>query len=283
MGLTKKRLRLGTSSSGFTLVEVLIVIAIIGTLVALLLPAVEMARESARRTSCTNNLKQIGLAVKLHVDSQGGIYPSGGWGQEWMGDPDKGFGPRQPGSWVYNILPYLDQVNLRQLGSGMGGERRNEALQQVMQSPLEFFNCPSRRLPHAFPYSGTQTLRNLPGAIVPEKVAKTDYAINRLLSYEKSEVITAEIQLRDGLSKTILAGEKALARDDYTNGMGAGDTLCMYFGESKDVSRLVEGTPVGDGKRGINFGGPHLGGCNVVYCDGSVHFISDETVFGDTE
>ena len=73
---------------GFTLVELLVVIAIIAMLVVLLLPAVQAARESAHRTQCMNNLRQLGLGVLLHLETHG-HFPSGGWGHAWVGLPGR--------------------------------------------------------------------------------------------------------------------------------------------------------------------------------------------------
>ena len=81
---------------GFTLVELLVVIAIIGILIGLLLPAVQAARESARRTTCTNNLKQLALGMISHEDEQHHL-PTGGWCWYWVGDPDQGYDLRSRG------------------------------------------------------------------------------------------------------------------------------------------------------------------------------------------
>ena len=257
--------------SGFTLVEVLVVIAIIGILVGLILPAVNMARESARRTSCANNLRQIAVAVKLHEGAHQ-VYPTGGWGEDWVGDPDKGFSTDQPGGWIYNILPYIEQENLRELGAGQQEESKTKAIIQLMQTPLGAFNCSSRRLPRLYPYGGPASLQN---ASPPEKVAKSDYAISKTISFEKSEVMLSDIQLvGNGLSNTVLAGEKSVSQDAYSTG-GSGDLLSMYAGDSSDIRRTPTGKPVSDRYASASaFGGPHPRGCNIAYCDGSVKFLS---------
>ena len=102
------------------------VIAIIGILIALLLPAVQAARESARQLTCATNLKQLSLAVINHQDTHG-FYPTGGWGWDWVGDPDRGFGnqpdPKQPGGWVFSILPFIEQEDLWALASDSQPDR----------------------------------------------------------------------------------------------------------------------------------------------------------------
>jgi prepilin-type processing-associated H-X9-DG protein len=256
------------------LVEVLVVIAIIGVLVALLLPAVQMARESAHRNSCANNLKQLGTAVLLHEHAHGTL-PTGGWGADWVGDPDAGFGPKQPGGWIFNILPFLEQGNLHDLGKGLKGAARTEAIAKVLATPLDVCQCPSRRLPRPYPYKGNATLKN---ATPPESVAKTDYAVSATVSAMRSEEILSTILLGKGTSKTVMAGEKWVPSDSYTTGTALGDTLTMYNGDSDDVRRTIQGPPISDRTAGAaRFGSPHPGGCNFVYCDGSVRFIDDNT------
>src|SRR5439155_16523915 len=106
-----------TRRSGFTLIELLVVIAIIAILIGLLVPAVQQVRESANRTQCINNLKQMGVGFHNCHDTFK-IFPGGGWGWDWVGDPDRGVGRSQPGGWVYQLLPFVDQAPLRNLGKG---------------------------------------------------------------------------------------------------------------------------------------------------------------------
>jgi prepilin-type N-terminal cleavage/methylation domain-containing protein/prepilin-type processing-associated H-X9-DG protein len=155
----------------FTLVELLVVIAIIGILIALLLPAIQAAREVARRLQCSNNLKQIGLAAVNHLNEQG-FYPTGGWGWAWSGDADRGFGKRQPGGWLFNILPFAELKAVHDFGKGNNQKGRTITAQTVVAN----FLCPTRRPAILFPYGGVSPIRNIDLRTGSDLVAKADYA-----------------------------------------------------------------------------------------------------------
>jgi len=139
--------------SGFTLVELLVVIAIIGILVALLLPAVQAARESARRLECQNKVKQLGLAMHNHVSALR-VFPTGGavaWPelQDYLSDSQtsnnptgKPNGPAKQGlSWLFQLLPYLEENAVHDI--------RTQT--QIEQTPIALYFCPSRRAPTQHP------------------------------------------------------------------------------------------------------------------------------------
>jgi prepilin-type N-terminal cleavage/methylation domain-containing protein len=169
------RMRSVQRREGLTLVELLVVIAIIAVLMALLLPAVQSVRETARMVQCRNNLRQIGIAATQHASTQGHL-PTGGWGWGWIGDPDRGFNHRQPGGWVFSVLPFLEQEPLYSLQSGLTGSARSSAGGQLVSTPLSVFQCPSRRPTRNYPHwrtsQGYFTAAGTPG------VAKSDYAAN---------------------------------------------------------------------------------------------------------
>ncbi len=165
---------------GFTLVELLVVITIIGILIALLLPAVQAAREAARRAQCQNNLKQLSLGCLNHEQATR-RYPTGGWGWAWVGDADRGTDWRQPGGWIYNVLPYIDQQPLHDMGMGLTGTAKYDAHGQRSTIALETLFCPSRRPPLDYPYvAGYGNANQTP----PATRARSDYAANAGDSYD---------------------------------------------------------------------------------------------------
>jgi prepilin-type N-terminal cleavage/methylation domain-containing protein len=163
------------SARAFTLVELLVVIAIIGVLVALLLPAVQAAREAARRTQCSNQLRQLSIAFQNHHDAHKHL-PTGGWTFHWLGYPEYGFGKDQPGGWLYNILPFIEQTALHDLGRGATGAGRNEVTRRRIESAFEGTNCPSRRRTNVYDYLSTGI--TFVDCDPFQHCVKTDYAAN---------------------------------------------------------------------------------------------------------
>ena len=296
--------------SGFTLVELLVVIAIIGILVALLLPALNSVREAAQRASCLNHLRQMGLATQIHVDKFS-AYPSGGWGYQWVGSPERGSGPAQPGGWIYNLLPFIGEEAIHNMGRGLPQEDLLTAIAERNQIPIATFTCPSRRASKAWPIVGDAPHLHQPVNSGPvTQVARACYAINtgsvmeeippagptsleeaetfgwqdtsrfNGVSYQKSRV--RERHIKDGKSNTLLVAEKYLYRGDYENGSDKGDNESMYTGYCIDVNRfasrdlppLRDSVDNGDGLN-RQFGGPHEV-WNAVFCDGSTRGLAFE-------
>ena len=177
-----KRSRTINGRRGMTLVELLVVIAIIGVLIGLLLPAVQAAREAARRSTCQSNLKQMGLGSLVHEQAYG-FLPTGGWGWKWVGDPDRGFDKRQTGGWAFNLLPFVEQQQLRDMGRGLQ-DSAAKADQAVIRlsTPLPIFTCPSRRPATLWPVVSGRQFRVTSVPAVEnrrlEKIVRGDYAAN---------------------------------------------------------------------------------------------------------
>lgn len=287
-----------------SLMELIVVVSAVSLLVSLLLPAVMAAREAARRVSCVNHLKQLGLAVHLHQDSQGHL-PVNGWGFRWTGDPDRGFGIQQPGGWVYNVLPFVEEASLRDLGRGLSPEQKRAQARARLERTLPLFNCPSRRRPVLFPYGPRAfPLYNADHAVA---VAKSDYAVNggdqirpggpgpasasatAVRSYEWPSVrevtgvgfarlFLSPNDLADGASNTVLLGEKHLHLQERSSGSSYGDDQTMYLGDDADNRRWTFMSPAGDREAALDgfqrFGGPHPDVTVFVFCDGSTRVIA---------
>ena len=300
--------------SGFTLVELLVVITIIGILISLLLPAVQSAREAARRLQCSNNLKQLALGCLNHESAQG-YFPTDGWGYTYVGDPDRGFGKSQPGGWTFSVLPYIEQEALFKLGAGTSGSDRDAANAQRYQTPLAAFNCPTRRPAQVFgvrsflrPTGCTGVTRSCYAANLgdsnylvawgqPSSYTEGDSSTfdwsslatstSTGVCYQHSEISVASI--RDGTSNTYLLGEKSIDADHYLDGQDGGDDWCIFQGQQDDNVRSVgwpdSSYPSGyyplpplPDRSGLDdysgFGSAHAAGFNMSFCDGSVRSIS---------
>ena len=286
---------------GFTLVELLVVIAIIAMLVTLLLPAVQAAREAARRMECANNLKQLSLAALNH-ESSIGFFPSGGWGNRWVGDSSRGPGEDQPGSWLFNILPFVEEVNLHALGGGLQTAEREKAIAEQNQIVVSFLNCPSRRQPITRPTNvnhynsaplrkivrsdyaanagdfGNGNVQNIHGPL-PNQVATHDWQRDMRgitgVCFVRSEIKPSAIT--DGLSQTFLVGEKNVDPQHYNTGQALNDNQGAYTGYNWDNQRIASRqwppTPdTIDSRRRYyaSFGSAHAGLWQAAYCDGHV-------------
>jgi prepilin-type N-terminal cleavage/methylation domain-containing protein len=296
-------------AAGFTLVELLVVIAIIGVLVALLLPAIQAAREAARRAQCTNQLKQISLAFHLHHDIHGAL-PSGGWGYRWAGDPDRGFGKSQPGSWAYSCLPYMEEGALYSLGSGItAANEKKAALTQLLETPVATFYCPSRRPAVATPNTVASAYTPY-NSNNPTVCARSDYAANvgpkkniastfwftgpppaqaekgegfrldlfKIISgvvFQRSEITLKDIS--DGTTTTYMVGEKYLMPEHYDTGESPGDDQSAWVADDLDLHRTTSFPPAQD-QLGVEtweaFGSAHSGVLQMAMCDASVQAIS---------
>ena len=219
--------------------------------------------------ACSNNLKQIGLACLQHLESHG-RFPTGGWMWRTCGDPDRGFAEKQPGGWMYNILPFIEQEALHQLGANSTDAVRRAKGKERAQTPLAIYCCPTRRRP--VPGVTNSLTSDVPLNIdPPERWGRTDYAANAgddndLIdwtagSMSELEALTdAQWQLkagtmpeatgvvfcrsmvdmamiRDGSSNTYLAGEKYVNPECYDSADDHGYDQGWDIGYDHDVIR----------------------------------------------
>lgn len=274
---------------GFTLVELLVTISIIGILIGLLLPAVQSARESSRRTNCTNNLKQLGLAFhEYEVNHR--VYPPGTSFSKPDGDATgvASFG------WGAFLLPHLQQsaiVKVLGLPTAQLHNVLQSPQQEIAQAELPLFRCPSDPGPplnYERPFSGAKYGDLIPGKsnyignhgtrFVTRHERKQDYLMDSFgMLWPDSKLQEAHVS--DGTSNTILAGERA-SRDwagvwiGVRNDNSVGDTGLRQNLAISDVP--INGR--GDGPR-RGFSSEHPGGALFVFADGHVDFLDEGIEF----
>jgi prepilin-type N-terminal cleavage/methylation domain-containing protein len=243
---------------GFTLIELLVIITISAILLGLLLPAVQKIREAAKRTTCTNNLHQMGLALHHYHDTYG-MFPTGGTSQ--FGTKAANINKRTEWSWAFQILPYIEQASVYV----------ETDPKMIGKTPIKTYYCPSRRANELY---NNHACLDYAGNAGTDKDGLNGVIVRTGFGTCKMADIT------DGSANTLALGEKRMniatfgsARDDneaYNRSGWNGDF---------DVYRLGNSAPQPDenlaqvGKAHKNFGSSHTDRFHVVLADGSVRPI----------
>jgi prepilin-type N-terminal cleavage/methylation domain-containing protein len=279
--------RVTTRRGGFTLIELMVVLAIIAVLIGLLLPAVQKVREAAARASCTNNLHQIGLAFQMYHG-------------DWSNLPPNRLGDLHA-TWAVLILPYVEQGNLYAQWNIIQTYYEQSDVARLTQVPIYF--CPSRRTAQSAPghsISGDQNDDIGPtlGPFVPGALGDyatctgtencdgcdcDGYAFNgafraSMNQYGQTLGYISYADIPDGLSNTIFAGDKHVQIQNFGRGvldcsLYNGDYwMCSSRSVSPNYPLAQKPTDAV-----IGFGGYHTGICQFLFGDGSVHPIANST------
>jgi prepilin-type N-terminal cleavage/methylation domain-containing protein/prepilin-type processing-associated H-X9-DG protein len=291
----------------YTLVELLVTITIIGILIGLLLPAVQIAREAARRASCLNNLHQVALAAQCYHDARG-QFPAGVHPFAMVGNVPTG----GTNLWV-EMLPYIEQPNLFEKWDYLDN-RNNVAggMNATTAQVIKIMLCPTDPMPrppvshftlanasawtHGYyglsSYGGNAGLRSFHPGAAPDYAQMSREGI----FYIDSSVRLAEVS--DGASNTFLFGERHHYDPEYDRRVSVVDpsrptTLAEagrwgIVGVPGGMAQVTNSTPVkinyqvpSDGdllsldNRACAFGSGHKGGANFAFADGSTKFVSD--------
>lgn len=286
---------------GFTLVELLVVIAIIGILIGMLLPAVQTVRESARRASCQNNIRQIGVAI-LNYNSTLGSLPPSGYLENSSGPHRLDF------SWIIHILPYVEANNmfdsLEFSDAVISTNRAWAAINRnaLQNSSLPIIVCPSSDLEQVNSVgSATGIVRSfytgIHGSVRPGATAAIDGTLGQIFdngAFQRATRVPMDA-LADGASNTMILGEQSNWLID-----GSGERVdrrsdcghSIILGSTPTNQRLYNTTVVayginhedsvdagieGNCGRNTPLTSPHSGGINATFGDGSVHFLTDAT------
>ncbi len=289
--------RIGRTAA-FTLLELIVSLAIVAMLAALLLMAVQRTREAARQVTCASNLRQLAIASDIYV-TRSGHFVSNGWGYNWGPESDRGLGPKQPAGWIYQLAFDLDPAAAESFA--------NPAAREQSHPYLSLVRCPTRPAPRFGPatprvspvnYTWQQAVpktdyainegdhhtrtRGGPGGLANESVAEYDWsggAEATGISYQRSRVRPGMVC--DGLSHTYLIGEKHVFRDAYHTADDRGYHLSCWSGVHRDISRWTTSAPIPDSWHGggTTFGSPHDGIWLVAFCDGSVRKLTFDIDF----
>lgn len=281
------------SGRGFTLVELLVVIAIIGILVALLLPAIQAARESARRANCVNNLKQMGLALHGYHDTYK-AFPVGVAGGP-VAHAEKGFG------WAVRLLPYLEEQTLY---NKINPDWRPNIFRITFDATgaivpggdtqLEVFRCPSSEMEshatnedlpeYAIGYA-TSDYKGCNGSDASGNEGHGIFCTVKELKHNNNRTKLSIKDVLDGLSKTIAVGESAYYKvPEVINwpfwiGAIVEDESALFKTNEKcpincEISPIAEAAfdTAKDDACAFSW---HPGGAQFLFADGSVHFLQD--------
>ncbi|MDZ7617231.1 MAG: DUF1559 domain-containing protein [Patescibacteria group bacterium] len=266
----------------FTLVELLVVITIICILISLLLPAVQSAREAARRLQCSNNLKQMGLAFHNYAMTWR-VLPDAGKDKPANATTPCGGCCSSPnrGDWnfLYQIMPYIEQQNLY--------DEPSDSI--IYMTPVPAYYCPSRRSPMVYG-SGKTARTDYAGSSGDRKINSGSERSNGVIGVRVCDPPMDFAMIRDGTSNTLMIGEKML-HPDHLGTCGGDNEVYVNAGVDQDHVRNVQplsadGTTGPPGPDSLapdqgsstlwiqRFGSSHAGGFNGVMADGSVRSIS---------
>ncbi len=259
------------SRKAFTLVELLVVIAIIGILIALLLPAVQAAREAARRSQCTNNLSQMALAVQNYNMSHS-VYPPGTIDEEGpIANESQGYHH----NWISQMLPYIEELNtFRHIDFSVGVYDESNAT--VRKAPIRTLVCPSSP---ASTSADEAALTSYAGCHGPTETPID--ADNQGVFFLNSAVAYKDIS--DGSSHTIFISEKTIDEADTLGWMSGTRATLRNAGTliNAEVSHRNRGrvapeqAPKRDKFHVGGFSSHHPGGAEFAFGDGSVQFLSE--------
>jgi len=304
----------GRRSSGFTLVELLVVVAIIGLLVAMVVPAVGSARESARRLQCSNNIKQLAMGV-LSFESRASKFPAGIYASKNSTDTTDRF-------WSAMILPYVeqqtvfnklfvDEIDLETVMSALSGvsgsapvsayPAQYQEFVAATSQPLGIFQCPSAV--NASQMTSLNGYARDSGIAVSNYVGSSGvntngdmrwsdnggvflYSHNRTAGTDTPRDVTIA-SIVDGTSSTFMLGERGTFKTTWDRANWLGVVSDIDGGD--DAKRAVGTTwvpinplavPSELWKSNFSFSSEHPGGGNFAFCDGSVQFVSETIAFG---